>query len=114
TEDVFQRYYHGQANLAFEGELREMLLGRRPFPRRVWLLTRDRGSQEMLGLASQLRDKLTAAGARVQIFSVLPRTPQEQRMLSFVLRRPAWEAYVQVYLLARGESGAGRRQPGGP
>ena len=114
TEDVFPRYYDGQAELAFEGDLREMLLGRRPAPRRVWLLTRDRGSQEMLGIAQQLRDKLAAQGARTQVFEVLPRTPQEQKMLSKVLGRPAWGAYVKVYLLERREPGTGNRQPGRP
>jgi hypothetical protein len=97
-ENAFVRYYEGQARLGREPQIHEMIAGKLPFDRRVWLITRDRGSQEMLGYGLQLRDKLLAQGATEQVWNIMPRSPQEQRLLSFALRRPAWEAYVKLYL----------------
>lgn len=111
ADDIFCRYYHGLATLADEKELRGTLEGRRPPTHRVWLITRDRGSQEMIDLVLRVRDRLVAQGARVQVFDVLPRTPQQQQMLTRILRRPAWDAYVKVYLLSPGEDKKGAGSP---
>lgn len=98
-ENAFKRYYDGHALVGQEPEIRQMIAGGLPFDRRVWLITRDRGSQEMLGYGLELRDKLLQAGATEQVWNIMPRSPQEQRMLSFILRRQAWDAYVKLYLL---------------
>lgn len=99
AEEIFARYYRGQAAIGQEPLLREYLAGT-PVPAgRVWLVTRDRGSQELAGLGMSVREKLLGEGWREQVFNLLPRTPQEQRMMSLVLRRPAWDAYVKIYLL---------------
>ena len=97
-ENAFVRYYGGHAALGREPQVHEMIAGTIPFDRRVWLITRDRGSQEMLGYGLALRDKLLAEGTTEQTWNIMPRSPQEQRMLSLVLRRPAWDAYVKLYL----------------
>ncbi len=97
-ENAFVRYYEGQARLGREPQVHEMIAGTLPFDRRVWLITRDRGSVEMLGYGLDLREKLLAQGATERVWNIMPRSPQEQRMLSAVLRRPAWDAYVKLYL----------------
>jgi hypothetical protein len=97
-ENAFVRYYGGRATLGREPEIHAMAAGQIPFDSRVWLITRDRGSQEMLGYGLELRDKLLARGAAEQVWNIMPRSPQERRMLTFILRRPAWDAYVKVYL----------------
>ena len=74
-----------------------------PPPGRLWLIIRDRGSQPLLLLGLKLRDALKERGYSETVFSIQPRTPQQQRMLSIVLRRPAADAYVKVYLLERRE-----------
>lgn len=102
-ENAFVRYYHGRAELGREPEIHAMIAGKIPFERRVWLITRDRGSQEMMGYGLELRDKLLRQGATERVWNLMPRSPQEQRMLSLVLRRPAWDAYVKLYLFERRE-----------
>lgn len=102
AEDVFGRYYQGGLLIGTEQQLREMIEGEPP-PGRLWLIIRDRGSQPLLLLGLKLRELLTARGYTEQVFNIQPRTPQQQRMLSIVLRRPAADAYVKVYLLERRE-----------
>lgn len=102
AEDAFDRYYAGHAQVGHEAELQQLIVGQRPFDRRIWLIARDRGSQQLAALGQQLRDRLRAQGAVERVFDIDPRTAKEQQMLSLVLRRPAWDAYVKVYLLQRG------------
>lgn len=97
-ENAFVRYYNGNSFLGREEQIHELLAGSLAFQRRTWLITRDRGSQEMAGYGLQLREKLLSQGATEQVFNIMPRSPQEQKMLAMVLRRPAWDAYVKVYL----------------
>ncbi|MCE5239602.1 glycosyltransferase family 39 protein [bacterium] len=97
-EDAFWRYYDGHALTGREPQVHEMIAGSLTFDRRTWLITRDRGSQEMMGYGLELRGKLLAQGAAEQVWNIMPRSVQEQRMLSLVLRRPAWDAYVKLYL----------------
>lgn len=97
-EDAFVRYYGGRARLGREPQVHQMIAGTLPFDRRVWLITRDRGSQEMLGYGLQLRDKLLAQGATERVWNIMPRSATEQRVLTAILRRPAWDAYIKLYL----------------
>lgn len=105
-EDAFWRYYDGHALTGREPQVHEMIAGSLAFNRRTWLITRDRGSQEMMGYGLELRDKLLAQGAAEQVWNIMPRSAQEQRMLSRVLRRPAWDAYVKLYLFTPRPAGA--------
>jgi hypothetical protein len=99
AEDVFGRYYHGAARIGTERQLREMIEGEPPAKSRLWLIVRDRGSQPLLLLGLKLRGVLSGRGYSEQVFSIQPRTPTQQRMLSMVLRRTAADAYVKLYLL---------------
>ncbi|MHB8996093.1 MAG: hypothetical protein ACYC63_12675 [Armatimonadota bacterium] len=113
AEDVFGRYYDGTAHIGTETQLRETIEGEPPTGR-LWLIVRDRGSQPLLLLGLKLREVLTERGYTEQVFNIQPRTPTQQRMLSMVLRRPAADAYVKVYLLEKRERGTRNRELGRP
>ncbi|MEN6644319.1 MAG: glycosyltransferase family 39 protein [Armatimonadia bacterium] len=98
AENAFVRYYHGRAEVGHDPEFYGLAEGKVMFNRRIWLITRDRGSQEMITLSMSLRDRLLKHGFTEQIFPIRPRTPREQAMLTKILRRPAWDAYIKLYL----------------
>lgn len=97
-ENAFVRYYQGDAEVGRDPEFYGLAEGKVMFNRRIWLITRDRGSQEMITLSMSLRDRLLKRGFTEQVFPIKPRTPREQQMLTKILRRPAWDAYVKLYL----------------
>lgn len=97
-ENAFIRYYHGHAEVGRDPEFYGLAEGKVMFNRRIWLITRDRGSQEMIALSMSLRDRLLKHGFTEQVFPIKPRTPREQAMLTRILRRPAWDAYIKLYL----------------
>lgn len=102
-DDGFPRYYAGRATV-FAAEqvdraLAQVAAGTHAPNGRIWLIARDRGAAGPMDQTQQARRQLLAAGWHEQVFSVMPRTPQEQRMRTLVLRRQAWDAYIKVYLL---------------
>jgi hypothetical protein len=102
-DDGFPRYYAGRATV-FASEqvdraLAEVAAGTYVPGGRIWLIARDRGAAGPMDQTQQARRQFIEAGWREQVFSVMPRSPQEQRMRTLVLRRQAWDAYVKVYLL---------------
>lgn len=114
-DDGFDRYYQGRLSVAkpaeMDAQLAQLAAGRPIPPRRIWLIARDRGAAALLDQTEQARQTLLAHGYAEQVFPVMPRTPRDQRMRTLVLRRPAWDAYVKVYLLERRELGSGNGKP---
>lgn len=107
-DDSLVRYYHGRATVAQPEVLEWIRLGKVLPQGRVWLIARDRGSATLLDEMEQTRRQLLRHGFSEQVFRIMPRTPWEQRMRTLVLRRPAWEAYVKVYLMERRGTGTPR------
>ena len=109
-DEGFHRYYHGTLPI-LQGQyapsiIREWQAGTVAPTGPKWLIARDRGSATLLDETEQVRQVLIRRGYQVrQVYRIQPRTPQQQRMLSLVLRRPAADAYVKVYLLERRERG---------
>jgi mannosyltransferase len=101
-DDAFARYYPGRARIAPIPELARVAEGQAAPTGRVWLIGRDRGAQDLLDETEIIRSRLLAHGFRERVFAIQPRTPQEQRWRTAILRRPAWDAYVKVYLFTPG------------
>lgn len=102
-DEGFPRYYAGAAPVLrpdqMEFALAQMAAGTYRPRGRIWLIARDRGATGPLDQTQEARRQLLTAGWRETPFSVMPRSSREQHMRTLVLRRPAWDAYVKVYLL---------------
>jgi uncharacterized membrane protein len=97
-ESSFPRYYHGRARI-WDWYYIPTLLRSTPLPcKRVWLVTRDRGSDAVQGQVEDFRCNMRERGLREQVFLIQPRSAEEIYWRSLFLRRPAWNAHVKVYL----------------
>jgi len=102
-DSTFCRYWQGAAELIDYHDYTppEWMQPVEEFPnnqRRVWLVTRDRGAARPRQLADQLRERLSPQAQRVEVFNFMPLSPTEQYWRQLLLRRPAWDAYIKVYL----------------
>ncbi len=102
-DSTFCRYWEGQGEVIdyhnyTSPEEMQLLEEFGAHDRRVWLITRDRGADLPRKLAAGLRERLTPQAEKVEVFSFMPLSATERYWRQRLLRRPAWDAYMKVYL----------------
>ena len=98
TDSVLSRYYSGPMILQHFDALERAVEEGRPMSGRVWMVGRDRGYHRAWEMMNEMRTQYLQAGAREEIFRFGERSEAEQRLLTRMLRRPAWDAYIRVHL----------------
>lgn len=66
--------------------------------KRLWLITRDRGSAEARRLARETISRLTPLAQQVEVFGIMPYTPLDRAVRSLILGRQVEDYYLKVYL----------------